>query len=232
MNTDPYAPPTADLDSQSYPVATSLWRARGRLGMLAYWAQSGLLTLVGALATGGVAAMAYGISGSLDFLQNSNLPGANPSAAVGLASIAGLLILLVLPVLVYIAICMIIKRLHDLGLSGWWSLLLLGTWSTFGLVVVEPGRSGWWSLLLLVPLLGLLFSLYVFLWPGKVDNRFGAPTRTRGWEKLLGGLFLLLTFSSVVAGIYLGGGEYLLTPDAEPGTQASIIAATISRYFT
>ena len=127
---------------------------------------------------------------------------------------------------------MIIKRLHDLGLSGWWSLLLLGSWSTFGLVVVDPGFSGWWSLLLLVPLLGLLFSLYVFLWPGNTGSRFGAPRRTRGWEKLLGGLFLLLTLSSIVAGIYLTGGQRLLTPDAEPGTQATVISTRLSQHFT
>jgi uncharacterized membrane protein YhaH (DUF805 family) len=207
MNTDPYAPPAADLDSQSYPVATSLWRARGRLGMLAFWAQTGLLTLLGALIVGSAVVIGYGTSESLDILQNGTVPDTPPAESVGLITF-GLLVPPILLVVAYMGICMIIKRLHDLGLSGWWSLLLL------------------------LPLIGLLFLMYVFFWPGKAGNRFGAPRRTRGWEKLLGGLFLLLTFSSMVAGIYLGAGERLHTPDADLGTQATVIAATLTMQVT
>lgn len=208
MNTDPYAPPSADLDTRNHPVATSLWRARGRLGMLAYWAQSGLLTLFGALVIGGVGAYGYAMSGNIDLLQKGNLPGAVPASTLALASTAGILALPALLVLAYLGICMILKRLHDLGLNGWWSLLLL------------------------VPLLNLLFSLYVFLWPGKGDNHFGAPRPTRGWEKLLGGLFLLLTFISVVAGIYLSGGESVMSPGTKLSAQASAIATTLSMHVT
>lgn len=207
MNTDPYAPPAADLDSQSYPVTTSLWRARGRLGMLAFWAQTGLLALLGALIVGSVVVIGYGTSESLDILQNGTVPDTPPAESFGLIAF-GLLAPPILLVVAYMGICMIIKRLHDLGLSGWWFLLLL------------------------LPLPGLLFLMYIFLWPGKAGKRFGAPRRTRSWEKLLGGLFLLLTFSSVVAGIYLSGGKRLRTPDAEPGTQATVSAATLTMRVT
>jgi uncharacterized membrane protein YhaH (DUF805 family) len=208
MNTDPYAPPAADLDSQSYPVATSLWRARGRLGMLAFWAQIGLLTFFGGLVIGGVGVYAYAMTGSFDLLQKGNLTDAVPADTVALASTASVLVLPILLVLAYISICMIIKRLHDLGLRGWWSLLLL------------------------VPLLNLLFLLYVFVWPGKGDNSFGAPRPARGWEKLLGGLFLLLAFISAAAGMYLSGGESLMSPADELSTRASAIAATLSQHVT
>ena len=83
MNTDPYAPPTADLESRHYPVGTSLWRARGRLSMLAYWAQSGLLMLCVTLVSVGVGVASYGISGYIDLLKYGNLPGAVSTDAAG-----------------------------------------------------------------------------------------------------------------------------------------------------
>lgn len=47
-----------------------------------------------------------------------------------------------------------IKRLHDLNYSGWWIF-------------------GWWILLYLIPLVGIIFKINLFVAPGvDKDNRY------------------------------------------------------------
>jgi len=189
MSTDPYAPPAADLDSTPTALETSLWHARGRLGVLSYWAQSGLLTVL--------AAVAFAISGSADILYSADPSTAIDAESLMQTGVVGLLILPLLLLLAYIGICMLIKRLHDLN------------------------RSGWWCLLLLIPLLNVVFSLYMFFWPGKGSNRFGAPRATLGWETILGVVFLTVTLLTAVAGFYLG-----LTERLAPRSSGSIEEST------
>lgn len=56
-------------------------------------------------------------------------------------------------------------------------------------------RSGWWQLLFLVPLVNILFGLYVLLWPGtKGSNSFGACPTKNSILVILGGLILPLVF--------------------------------------
>jgi len=65
---------------------------------------------------------------------------------------------------------MAIKRLHDRNMSGWWVL----------------------SFILILPMI-LLFI------PSKGEpNRFGAWRQTRGWEKVLGIIYLLFLIASLV----------------------------------
>ncbi|MFK7816599.1 MAG: DUF805 domain-containing protein [Gammaproteobacteria bacterium] len=77
-----------------------------------------------------------------------------PSIATLLTDISGvtsalLLIVLYLP-LIIISIILVRRRLNDLD------------------------RSGWWQILMYVPLVGILFALYVLFWPGtKGSNSFG-----------------------------------------------------------
>ena len=55
---------------------------------------------------------------------------------------------LVYPALLYMGACVLSKRLHDRGRSGWWAALVL-----FALVAVWPTPHGWGA---------LIFSLILF----------------------------------------------------------------------
>jgi len=80
-------------------------------------------------------------------------------------------------IMMYVGICLAIQRVHDLNLVGWWVLLTL------------------------VPIVGLIFSLYMYFWPGKkTPNRFGGWRQPTGLEKVLGIIFLIL----MIAGLVLG----------------------------
>lgn len=70
----------------------------------------------------------------------------------------------------YFQIVFLIRRLHDLN------------------------KTGWLSLLMLVPLLQFFFTLYVLLAPGTPHrNDYGEVRPSRGWEKLLAWLMILVT---------------------------------------
>lgn len=70
----------------------------------------------------------------------------------------------------YLQIVLLIRRLHDLN------------------------KTGWLCLLLLVPVIQLLFTLYVLLAPGTPHrNDYGDVRPSRGWEKLLAWLMILLS---------------------------------------
>lgn len=72
-------------------------------------------------------------------------------------------VLAVMLVFSYIYVVSLIKRLHDINCSGWWSLLFLAL-NTVGMM------GGW---------LSFLSALFLMLWPGsKGDNRFGTSRRT------------------------------------------------------
>jgi len=79
----------------------------------------------------------------------------------------------------WISVCMVIKRFHDRNMSGWFTLLLL------------------------VPLVNIvMFVILCIPSQGKGQaNRFGAWRTTRGWEKVLGILYILLLIVSIVAPI-------------------------------
>jgi uncharacterized membrane protein YhaH (DUF805 family) len=89
---------------------------------------------------------------------------------------------------VWIAGVAVVKRLHDVGLSGWWLLgglaglcmwaavLGIGAAFTGGIASLQPGGPGYLMLLaaLMVPALGA--TLWMHLASGEAGmNRFGAP---------------------------------------------------------
>lgn len=76
----------------------------------------------------------------------------------------------------YFAIVFTIRRLHDLN------------------------QSGWLSLLLLVPLVNVLFMLYVMIAPGtRGSNNFGLPRPNKGWESVLGIIYIILSVLGIIA---------------------------------
>lgn len=126
----PYASPMALVDQDSDEVGElNIWGIEGRIGRMRYvaWSMVFMFAMLPAVL---VCALAFKVSPWLGGLLGI-------VAGIG-AMVVGLQIS--------------IKRLHDIGWSGW--LLLIG----------------------LIPLVGSIFQLLTFVMPGsKGSNRFGAP---------------------------------------------------------
>ncbi len=172
MNTDPYAAPQADLNSEGVVVPSSLWKAHGRLSMLSYWAHTLVLTIVFTVAVAILVLLMGVLSGGFEALASGGQPN---GTALIVALVIGIPAFIAL---MWVSICMIVKRLHD------------------------RNHTGWMSLLFLVPLVNIIFSLYALLFPGnKTSNRYGAPRPTKGWEKVLGILMLVFYIVGLVGAI-------------------------------
>jgi len=67
----------------------------------------------------------------------------------------------------------------------------------------DLNRSGWWMLVFLVPLVNLLMTIYVLLFPGSKDaNDFGPPAVANSLGvKILGWLFPVIFLLGIVAAI-------------------------------
>ena len=57
----------------------------------------------------------------------------------------------------------------------------------------DRNHSGWLCLLIFVPVVNILFTLYLLLAPGHQEtNAYGPPRTTRGWETIFVILYLVL----------------------------------------
>jgi uncharacterized membrane protein YhaH (DUF805 family) len=66
----------------------------------------------------------------------------------------------------------------------------------------DLNQSGWLSLLILVPLVNVFFMLYVMIAPGtKGSNNFGLPRPNKGWESVLGIIYIILSVLAIIGGI-------------------------------
>jgi len=80
--------------------------------------------------------------------------------------------------LIYFSITFGIRRLHDID------------------------KSGWWILLLLIPIVNIIFGLYILFAKGTEGvNRFGPQRGTPQWEKVLGWIYIILIPLVSVLGI-------------------------------
>ena len=89
----------------------------------------------------------------------------------------------------WIVMAAIIKRLHDLGKSGWWfpaglgglcmftALLAMGFMVTAGSDAFVPGTAGYTALmgLIMLPAIGMMLGLHL-IHGDMAANRYGAPT--------------------------------------------------------
>jgi len=80
-------------------------------------------------------------------------------------------------ILVYLwpVIAGVVKRLHDLGLSGWlfaaYAVVACASWGVF---LMRPGSALGIALAVVGSLVGLVFGVYVYFMPGTSgSNRFG-----------------------------------------------------------
>lgn len=183
MSNDPYAAPTADLHTDSAAIETSIWSARGRLGRLAHLGQVFLMMIISFLVMGLGFFLISMAAGGIEGLNPETL---DPSLfSSPLAIVGGVLLFVFFVVFMYIYVCLLIKRLHDRNHSGWWSLLLIVL-----------------SAIPLIGLIGLIGYLYVWFAPGnKHSNRFGGQRTTKGWEKVMGIIYIVL-----MVVLFVGGG--------------------------
>ena len=167
--TNPYSATSVDL---SEPIGADetyepkIFAVNGRIGRLRYLAYSFVASIVITI-VGAVVAAILGVALAL-------------GSSKGAASI---IMMLVLGLIIYvpgiaIAIIMMKRRLNDLDLTGWLSLLMF------------------------VPLLNLVFALYLLFAPGtKTTNKYGPrPVKNSVWV-ILGGLIMPIFIIGVLAAV-------------------------------
>lgn len=132
---------------------------RGRFSRLSYLAWMGVFTFL------------FLVVFIFDFMR---LGKVNPEEihSVNFMYFAFLPTIIFLVLSLYSAFVFIIRRLHDLN------------------------QSGWWSVLIFVPVLSFILYLYLMFGKGSENrNKYGLNRETRAWERYLGnivGLFLVL----------------------------------------
>lgn len=90
----------------------------------------------------------------------------------------GIFIPIIYIVFLYFSIVFTIRRLHD------------------------RNQAGWLSLLILVPFANLIFMIYLYCAKGmEGSNNFGTARETKGWEKILGWIYIIFIPLSFVLGI-------------------------------
>lgn len=174
--TDVTAPPLAGVDQ------TGPFDYKGRFGRLSYIAWLMAVNFFATLIQM-VIGIFIGVSGSAD----------GAMAATGVIMDISWAISLVFAV---IGTIFVIRRLHDIDLSGWWVLYssLIGIVSA-GLIVAGVATQSTALMVLggIAMLFLFAFGIYILVKPGAPDaNRFGPPRETRGWEKVVGIIGIVL----------------------------------------
>lgn len=149
----------------------------GRFSRLSYLSWSTLVIVLFAIA----------ISASLlYFAQSPTL--ITPEKSLPSKLVVAILAFISLVLLIYTTFVCSIRRLHDLNLSGWLSLVLY------------------------VPIIGSLFFWYVALARGTEGrNDYGQPRDTRLWEGLFGILIIIISLGMLVFSV----GYVLFNPSNE-----------------
>jgi uncharacterized membrane protein YhaH (DUF805 family) len=132
----------------------------GRLNRIRYFGYGSLAGLVWLISLVIVLLLAFGGLSALDANNLGGMWGA---------------LLLIIPfylALVWVQICLTVKRLHDLNKSGWW---LVGA---MAVSFVAGAITGMGDIMALVAIalnvLLLVYGLWLLFWPGTVgDNQYG-----------------------------------------------------------
>jgi uncharacterized membrane protein YhaH (DUF805 family) len=163
-SSNPYSPPRAEVADigAAYDGGfqeMKVWSWRGRLGRLRFLAYTAVAYLVYALVIAALGVMA-GMSGS---------------SGVGSGLLVGAIWLLLIPYLVF-GVLVMIRRSHDMGWSGWMSILAF------------------------IPLVGLIW-LFKAGSPGANDYGAPPPPNTTGIKVAAFGIFGLLMVVGILAAI-------------------------------
>lgn len=184
MSNNPYQAPSADIrnpvDSFEGYDETKFYSPKGRFNRSRYLVY-GFLMLLPIIVIGIIAAIAM-----------PGLMGGDPEALGG--AMFGVLGLLFIPIgiaMFVLAIIFMIRRLHDMDLSGWWTIALI--------------------LISMIPFVSLLVYLFLYLKPGTPGpNRFGPPGPPNSDALKVGtwicGAIMAIGFIANVAILVLGVG--------------------------
>lgn len=93
------------------------------------------------------------------------------------------------------SVSLAVRRLHDMGRSGWLVFLMLSPLLTIPILLVNPNAP---NLLFIVTIISPLFSLYLLVGEGdRGMNRFGTPNSANSvLVVIFGGLFWFLSVTS------------------------------------
>lgn len=104
-------------------------------------------------------------------------------------------------------VALTIRRLHDVGKSGWWILLFLSPLAAIPIMLTMPTAS---LVLFLVQLVSPLFSLYLLVAEGESVNRYGTPNPPNSLlVSFFGGICWVLTVLSLLLQVTVVGLEYV-----------------------
>lgn len=141
------------------------WQPQGRFTRLSYLAWVFLSNLVFNVIYF-VCAIFYVLSIGVTASFEETLNSGFPAGILGIAVLAAFILF---AIFLYYSFVFTIRRLHDCN------------------------RSGWLSLLMLIPVINIIFMLYVFFAPGtQGSNNYGAPRPTKDWEKVLAIIYIVL----------------------------------------
>ena len=183
--TNPYSTPASDLHrdlNNGQNDTSSPFSAKGRFSRLSYLAWSLILNIIMFI----VFVVIAGFAGAASTL----LTGTDPNAMMAFyTSGAGLFMLAIMLVSLVITLIFFIRRLHDINMSGWLSILLF------------------------IPLVNLIFGIYALAKKGTEGvNRFAPVRATPKWERILGiialvliALYLVAIVATIVIAIIAGG---------------------------
>lgn len=183
MQSDVYKAPESNVmreEAEGEYDESSMFKPSGRAGRLRYFKYGMALSMGGILAAIALAAIVSALSEDVD--------------AVMLGVITNAAFVLLLP----ISIIFVIKRFHDLGWSGWWSLTIF------------------------IPLLNLIPTCLLLFMPGTSGaNRFGNPTRpgNSGVVWLIAILVLVMTIGILAAIAVPAYNDYLQAAGEAGATQ-------------
>ena len=126
-------------------------------------------------------------------------PTGVPETAPQIGSAEIVVLFLVSLITLVISIIFATRRCHDIDISGWWNLLIL------------------------IPLVNLFYVLFLMLKRGSEGpNRYGLPRETRGWEKVVGIIGIVLYAGLVLIGVLAAIGIPAYTDYMERAGQAGM----------
>lgn len=99
------------------------------------------------------------------------------------------------------------KQTEPLALFLWATLHISCIYTFFILIIRrlhDLNRSGWWSVLILIPIVQVLFLFLIFVTPGSFhNNQYGSSRLTPIWEKTVALISIICTPILTIVVIYI-----------------------------